>query len=752
MKTAKRILFGAMAALAMVGCSDDKLGQDGPNGPTIGPDDEDGVFLNVTIKMPTAGGGSRSFTDGPNSSNDKTEVGHDYENTVNTVYLVLAKKTDNPNTNNQFIAWGEIAAADIVKNSNGTLYNSTAKFSKSDIGQYYDNIATDDNNRDVNVFVFCNPTLKLRNLFEGLENKAYAERGNTWVDEICDVDANDNTVEVIWSDNDFLMTNAEIATRTLPKTIDDWNYYTEKTKPFNLSGVNTDVNIDNSANNEEHPRGAVKVERAAARFDFKDGSGGKYGVATYQVIFGLETDEDGNEKQGDCYVEIKLNKMSLVNMSKQFYYLRRVSPTGLPTDVRLCGPELPWFINANGTPITGEDGSVISGNYVVGPYATEMATGNGITTNFSHYYNYPLFDNQGEIDNLVINNWYTSTIEDVLGGQRFDQKADNDGNLTAGTYHIWRYCTENVIPGVDEQQNGQTTGIVFKGKMQATAAALNSDDENVREVARIINNVADENGIKPLSGNPAEDPILYKFTGTKNYIGGMYATWPNVEKEAKNGAVTVVWEPDNNPDNKYGGTWKLEINRSNTLFHAVYGDGGCGQAIEVTYKDKDGNEKKEWLTDPVDPDPKSANSAWHNWQTAKEEYEKATDTDKPEKETAMNNAYDAFKKAMTSNNFTLYQSSYDGADENGYFCYYYYWNRHNDNGKNGILGPMEFDVVRNNVYKISVKAINTLGHPRITSNDPNPPTPTTKDEVDDVYITVDVDVLPWVVRINEIEF
>ncbi len=88
----------------------------------------------------------------------------------------------------------------------------------------------------------------------------------------------------------------------------------------------------------------------------------------------------------------------------------------------------------------------------------------------------------------------------------------------------------------------------------------------------------------------------------------------------------------------------------------------------------------------------------------------------------------------------------------GYFCYYYYWNRHNDNNIPGVMGPMEFAVVRNNVYKISVDRIRRIGHPRRTENDPDPQNPETPDEESDVYLDVQVTTLPWVVRRNSIEF
>lgn len=114
----------------------------------------------------------------------------------------------------------------------------------------------------------------------------------------------------------------------------------------------------------------------------------------------------------------------------------------------------------------------------------------------------------------------------------------------------------------------------------------------------------------------------------------------------------------------------------------------------------------------------------------------------------------AFKRAATSDMsaFTIYQRSYDNTDGWGYYCYYYHWIRHNDNGKNGIMAPMEFDVVRNNVYKLAVTKISALGHPRISANDPDSPNPWTPDEQTKIYMTVDAEVIPWVVRVNDIVF
>ena len=96
-----------------------------------------------------------------------------------------------------------------------------------------------------------------------------------------------------------------------------------------------------------------------------------------------------------------------------------------------------------------------------------------------------------------------------------------------------------------------------------------------------------------------------------------------------------------------------------------------------------------------------------------------------------------------------------------YYVYYYYWNRHNDNLDPYTMGTMEFAVVRNNVYKLAVDKIKRFGHPTPpdpTNPDPDPepdPDPVDPDDPDEsvnYYFNVTVKVLPWTVRINNIEF
>ena len=86
------------------------------------------------------------------------------------------------------------------------------------------------------------------------------------------------------------------------------------------------------------------------------------------------------------------------------------------------------------------------------------------------------------------------------------------------------------------------------------------------------------------------------------------------------------------------------------------------------------------------------------------------------------------------------------ADTNTYTMYYFYYNRHNSNGNNSQMGENEFGVVRNNVYKLQVTTCGSLGEPDFPENPDHP------DEEESAYFTVSCHVMPWTVRINNIEF
>lgn len=80
-------------------------------------------------------------------------------------------------------------------------------------------------------------------------------------------------------------------------------------------------------------------------------------------------------------------------------------------------------------------------------------------------------------------------------------------------------------------------------------------------------------------------------------------------------------------------------------------------------------------------------------------------------------------------------------------CYYYTTEiKHFDNGNNNTLGNMEFAIMRNNIYSLAITNISKIGDPIVD------PTPGTPNETKEAALKVQVKILPWIVRYNDIEF
>lgn len=639
--------IGMLAMCTIAGCSDNEL--NGSNEPGVYPGHpEDAVYMNVNIQLPVGGKNTRSETDSDKdddygTSTDGTEVGKDYENKVNGVLIVLADASNN------FIAAGEHNSLPVVREG---IVNTTQKINKSALAAYYGNGTLEAGKDQVNLYVFCNPTMELKQIFEksGTDSK--------WIDEIATLEEKPNgtaTGAAVWGGNDhkagFLMATASSKDikKYIPKNFTDWDNFTTENNAFDFSGKNTLSNGTEIGN-----IGNIRVERVVARFDFKDGSPSK--DQTYVIA----------EKDNKPTLKVKLNKMALINMSKHFYYLRRVSDNGLADNVEICGTEY-------------DSGQ--SCNFVVDTDAEQKNGAIDASYPFADYFNFCLGhqeNNTWSIDETARDQWYTSLIKDVIDNQNEEDNDDEwNNNHSRDGYRIWRYATENTIPGRNNQENGISTGIVFKGKILVT-------EDAPQALQDAINNA---------TGNSDADAILYAYSNQ------LYVSWTEVRKAA------------------------LDATANEEFKKAVFGT-PSNTPSESVYSD----------------DTKSPDYLWNIWHNVKGHNDAA--------------ALSAFKEVATNKDhqFTLYQSSRDENDGAGYYCYYFYWNRHNDNGNNGVMGPMEFAVVRNNVYKLSVVDINRLGHPRLSENDPDPVDPGTPDEKGDIYLKLSVEVLPWVVRINDIEF
>lgn len=365
------------------------------------------------------------------------------------------------------------------------------------------------------------------------------------------------TITEMTADNKFWMTNAYE-----PATVKFQSYSTDKTNPTDL--------------------GTHYVERAMARFDYmpKD---------PYTL--------------GDGVV-VTLTEAALINQSREFYMLRRVSADGTNSNWTVGGVETP-------------------NNYVVDVDYADKKAGYKATcsTRFENHMTDP--------DEWV---WKSIAVADLTQTDNWDGKEDGETGSgqdhTLNEYYVWQYCKENTIPGADIQENGISTGIVFKGQLSGDLVSA------------------------------ANGQTIYVFDNI------LYGTWDKVVAAA------------------------AQDNASEAFKFAVSVCNDNGKAKEAA--------------------------------------------------------------TLAAAGFTGFSADKDG----NYYTYYYYWNRHNDNGNNTAMGKMEFAVVRNNVYKLCVDEIGKYGHPTPGGDDPDPdkPTPEDPDEEGEYYFKVTVKVLPWVVRVNHIEF
>ena len=105
-----------------------------------------------------------------------------------------------------------------------------------------------------------------------------------------------------------------------------------------------------------------------------------------------------------------------------------------------------------------------------------------------------------------------------------------------------------------------------------------------------------------------------------------------------------------------------------------------------------------------------------------------------------------FNNVAELNAMTAKQLSDLGIEKyNSGICYYNYWIKHQDNS-NSTMGMMEYGIVRNNTYRMQITEIKRPGEGDIfiTPEDPN--------EKVNLYLSVEMQILPWIVRANNIVF
>lgn len=540
---------------------------------------------------------------------------------------------------------------------------------------------------------------------------------------------------------------------------------------------------------KDYQEGRIKEEDALWRYPILGGLSSSMHDGTI--------DQDGDQaSSGFNFVDVQLTRVALVNMSNHYNFLRRVSENGLDANSTLMGVEY----NFNGR-----------ANFVVDFDAARKQQEDGYNwDNATDGFNFALFTGKEAAPNPALsrefaynaNGWYSANIQDIMSNGKLDNTSGNQVNK----YNIWRYITENTIPmdaagGYSRQVAVQSTGLVFKGlllpgydvdekfeyKETGIAAADEPDAMASDEVRYIPENVVNalmaskyhlpakgsaQDGGKALwtptpgqtkwekdeaLSDRSKERYCYVYPTLYMYQGSIYAGFADVVKAAQ----------------QYDGPGGLMYQAVNSTLVNYW-----ARLEDMAGPSNDGTGQTEFKKLGADFNPNSEENSKYHWlQLNVEIYNKVVnkygndepilkDIDKNWEATADNFKINidekdaAFRSMLTSGSdasrFTMYDASYEEEDRGGagwgYYCFYFWWLKHNDNGVEGRMGPMEFATVRNNVYKISVDKISRIGHPLNNLNDPEPVIPETPDEDNKVFIDVTMKIVPWVVRKNSAQF
>lgn len=494
-------LFMAMGvAMAMTACSDDMdLGEN----PGTNPEENvDQVFMQFALELPTT---SRSTTQTTGGSDAGVEIGQTEENTVSEVLVVITDGAAGTNYDKY------ITKSSVITPTSAGNNTYVVPFSSNALASYAGKL--------VNVYVFCNPTSEL------------TATTTTSIDVDETYKLSSVTDEAIWTDNKFLMTNADDDyTTTMPES---FNNYKVESSPF--------------------PIGTINVERVAARFDYKSTVANE----TYTL---MGTDEDPE-------VTVTLTDMALVNMSQEFYYLRRVSDDGT---------------NTHASKTIG--GTETNANYVVDTDASWKSSYSDATLDEASHFFYVYTPNSASTTDYAWTSISSLTIED----NDASWNSGENENTSKDGYKIWRYATENTIPAaVTNQKKGITTGVVFKGVINPVKGGAIKTAMEAKSTVYVYNDImyGTWNDVKTAANS---DPVLklaYDKVGDTENKTTAVANGFTVFEPTTDGKYEVLYyywnrHNDNNNDGSMG-PMEFGVVRNNVYKLSVTGVNKFGHPTDL---------------------------------------------------------------------------------------------------------------------------------------------------------------------------
>lgn len=694
----KSTLWTLAFAVAAVSCSDE-LEEGGGTG-TGNEENGEGVYLSVNIATTTTGAATKASKDAEDG--DFFLQGSDEERKVHdiNIYLVEAKATADGVTG---------TGATAISDGTTGLAVVNADASMRIVGHGYSYAVNENNHNDqinhtantVRIEVDEVPTTETVYHVLAVTNLGKSVSFST-LGELRDAVKTPSTTGTDWNGGAWL-TGTGLPTGTekfIMSSHQMWDATLNEGSSVTISTENMDKNNPATA--------TVYVERLAARIDLKltEALMGKGDGNTNGAEVDNPVKVEGSTNSGNAAKDyIKLTGYQVINRwNGDNYMLKRVSKelTGTATEYPSLATATDLTFSYLGDEIYNS--ASYKYNYVIDPATLSTATTQ---------------KNEKNVGTLATS--YTSHYDAGLNSKDLNDASNNPftrvSDIKSSTFTEIMYTKENCLD-LDNQITGLATGIIFQGNYTPNAVSVFKADMG--------------------SGKAGVDAVAYT-AGSDFYIVNDFSTTDDASRFLCADLTTIGALSFSNLVEDKNKTYTSDLMKA--LFDAGTNNWGSvsfdnlkeavnamiGGTINVAYKEYlHGLIAPTTGTAPSDIDEISVTKAkWSTFLTSENITDPAGAGDD-----------------WTTASKTLYDT-YNVAYYKGGVSYYPYYIRHEDNGNDALAGPMEFCIVRNNVYQVDVKGVNALGYPLpfITPVD-------TPVEVENVFLQVQIYVKDWVVRSN----
>jgi len=682
-------LWMLAVAMATVGCQDDLV--DGGGTGTTTPEDGEGVYLTVNIASPTGTATKATPTGGEDGDNQFLE-GSEEERAIHdlNIYLVAANKTS--------VTSAITSKADGVTVASTAMTNGEPKIEghgyTTEIGG---STASGVAHHTANSVKIAVDPASLTATGVTYHVFAVANLGSSisFSDLGALRDAINATAESGWNGSAWAGSSNKYGEASNFVMSTHQMYDTGGASSVQISTANTDPDTPAST--------TVYIERLAARIDMNLVSSLTDGTGTVTNPIEIE----GSEKETKDLVQ--LTGYQIINQWKgNNYLLKRVTKdvTGVETDNYF--PAMPNPLT-DGVRYLGDETYDVSNHkyaYVIDPKtADKKAQADGTISSTiagdytSHY-------------DATLNNNLTTAFSGVTGI-----------STTAGTFTPILYTKENSLDR-DNQIYGLMTGVMFQGKYTPSAVSTftTTGGDAGTDVGVIAGTYTAGNDFYVIRDLTNKEGSYYLCNDLKTIGALSFAKIP--EETGKTMNLATIMKVLFTDETSWGANANA-VTLDNLKAAVAAMDGGVINIAYKEYLDKIVNPTGDGATAPTMDADLAAKVKWSAFLTSEN----------------INDPGDQDGTATESK--TLYDD-YNIAYYDGGVCYFPYWIQHANNGDDAFLGPMEYCIVRNNVYQLAVTGVKALGDPLPFLDPENTP-----GESKQVYLSVQIYVKNWVVRKNE---